>query len=112
MIFYNQTHEKTYRKLCSKDDRELNAIAYLCALSEAIADGSANRLFDFDRRTVKPCALQEPWQTSNTIKITSALLNMWNGYVYREQATIFDLFGACLDRYLLQAIRLRYDICD
>lgn len=113
MIFYSDKHQHEYQEHIRNvptqylKDGYTPTMLYLESLLKAIVPGAS--MFDLKSRRIRRDCLDEAWQTSGTLKLCRLAFNLWNGY--REQATIYETFGTDLDRYLLQAISLRYDIC-
>ena len=116
IVFKNQEHENRYKILMSKVDEfyrsssEIQEMMYLIALIETECPGVAEEIFDFSWRMIKPDVLEASWQTEKTKRALLLAFNLWNGY----QTSLYHIFGHVnWDRYLLEAIYIRYHFtCD
>lgn len=125
MIFKNSDHESNYKKFCDKMqylDCYHRMAAYLLAL-DTVCSSHAACLFNFQRDEINPCALNEHWQTGNSLKTTRLLFNLWNGIVtdgfedddgsnslHPTFWTPSEIFSGELGFFYLEAVRIRFDM--
>ncbi len=110
MIFYDEQHKQAYMNTLSKMksfDNYHHTIAYLFTLPTVRT--KINNLFDFEQDSIKVNGLSADWQSSSTKKITRLAFNLWNDY-QDEYTNPADIFSTSDAPYLMQAVKLRFDI--
>lgn len=81
MIFYDEQHEKFYKKFCNQmeyQDSYHNSMAYLLAL-DPVLRSNAEAVFDFQEDGIKHEGLNKGFQTDTSKKTTRLAFNLWNG---------------------------------
>ena len=107
MIFKSEQHQQRYNKILGRmksSDCYHRALAYLLALDENINDSHINDCFDFKEDCIKP--VDEPWLTGFDRRVLQLAFHLWNS---AQPVKLDDVFGSN-DVYLLEAIKIRFDI--
>ena len=111
MKFRNNEHEKIFYLLlakCRRQDCEVQSVVYLLALV-CEDEKQAEDCFDFNNLLIKKGSLRKGWQTSGSITAIKLAFSLWNP---NNVANVGSLFGFGYDSYLLEAIRIRFEIIE
>ena len=123
ITFRNQEHEMFYRSClprCRQQDVYHKALVYCLGISEDTRR-TIERIFDFDKGSVKPKCLEEGWITSGSARVVRMAFNLFcNGtpsaYALEgdekvkecQRYTVEDLFGCEYAVYFWEAVKVRY----
>ena len=111
--FASKEHEDFFFSMLKRNrttDNCYHAFAYCVGISEMTRD-NIHRIFDFDRKCIKPEGLHEGWQTGGSVRLTRLAFNLWNGYAEKgkeRMSTPYELFDCGYAPYFFEAIRLKY----
>ncbi len=123
ITFRNQEHDMFYRSClprCRQQDVYHKALVYCLGIS---GDTRRNieRIFDFEKGSVKPRCLEEGWITSGSAKVVRMAFNLFcNGtpsaYALEgdekvkecQRYTVEDLFCCEYAVYFWEAVKVRY----
>ena len=122
---YKDDAHKNFFKRCvnrakvDKTDTYRRAFFYTMGI---LPETRANitRLYDFMNNCPQAAALNEPWQTTGTLKMCRLALNLYNGFhqIGEDWETLepdtngdftpYELFATSDAFYMLEAIKIRY----
>ncbi len=129
MIFRDETHENTYKTICSRMkylDCYHRSLAYLLSLDTVLCEHIGG-VYDFRDDCIKREGLDKAWQTGTSKKTTRLAFNLWNGCC-NDGETYIDRGGyeaelpsgyyspeqifSCTEYapYYWQAIQIRFEI--
>lgn len=127
-MFYDREHWIAFTDCLSKmkqSDVYRISLAYLLTLDTACRK-HINDCFDFNDGVIKIEALNQPWQTSTSLKTTRLAFNLWNGccddgeeYTDNDgynvplpssKYAVDEIFSSSLAEYYWQAVKLRFNI--
>lgn len=127
-IFYDEAHREAYidfiTNITCREDLYHISLAYLLTLDTTCRQ-HIDDCFDFDRDVIRIEALNQPWQTSTSLKTTRLAFNLWNGccddgeeYTDTEgykvplpssKYAVDQIFSSSLAEYYWQAVKLRFN---
>lgn len=123
ITFRNQEHEMFYRSClskCRQQDVYHKALVYCLGISGDTRQ-NIERIFDFDKGSVKPECLEEGWITSGSARVVRMAFNLFcNGtpsaYTLEgdekvrecQRYTVEDLFCCEYAVYFWEAVKVRY----
>lgn len=115
--FESKEHERFFYTMLNKAGRKDSyhqAFFYCVGISDETRR-NVERLFDFEKRRIKPEGLHESWQTGSSTRLTRLAFNLWNGYTEpgeEQMSTPYEVFDCGYAPYFFEAIRLKYpDYC-
>lgn len=127
-MFYDREHWIAFTDCIAKmkqSDVYRISLAYLLTLDTACRK-HINDCFDFNDGVIKIEALNQPWQTSTSLKTTRLAFNLWNGccddgeeYTDNDgykvplpssKYAVDEIFSSSLAEYYWQAVKLRFNI--
>ena len=119
ITFYSALHKRLFEECCSNHyqyhstlEAEELSVFYLLSLVEEVQKNTVVSSYDFKHRVIKPQSLEEPWQTSSTLKAIRLAFNLWNGYVQDDKerfSTPYEMFDNYWAPYFVEAIKLRFN---
>ncbi len=125
MKFIDNEHKMFYEKKLEelqqlgRTDCYYRAITYTLAMCQTTRTHFKD-IFNIEKGEINMDALQRPYQTSTSLKVTRAGFSLWNSScVYDSEAdatndkisryyNISDIFCSSYAPYIYQAIRIRY----
>lgn len=111
--FASREHNEFFITMLQKvgnSDNFHQAFFYCVGISSTTRK-NVNRLYDFDKDSIKLNGLNEGWQTGGTERLTRLAFNLWNGYAEPELerlSTPYEIFDCSYAPYFYEAIKLRY----
>lgn len=119
MIFRNEEHRTSFKKICNlmeNSDHYHQALAYLIALNDELRR-HVDSVYDFEERCIRPDCLIKGWQTSTSLRTTRLAFNLYTDHTRwcdsedKDCVTPAEIF---CDReyapYFWQAVKIRFDI--
>lgn len=119
-FFRDETHKNAFYILlnkCRRVNEEVVPVMYLLSLVAKKTEDDKYNIsaccdgFDFDEMHIKPESLKHSWHTSSTSAAFRLAFILWNGYPSERSQkfnNIYFIFGHGWDKYLCEAIRLRF----
>ena len=116
ILFQDETHKQFFNSMLEKADRGGDvyheAFFYLMGLTEETRR-HISQMYDFKDHCLIFEGLNQGWQTGTTIMICRLAINLFNGYCgddprSAQHYTPYELFCCSYQRYMFEAIKLRY----
>lgn len=113
--FLNEEHRSFFfnaKNKCRVWDSFHKALIYTLGLTKDTRR-HINQLFDFDEDGIICDGINQPWQTSGSIRVCRMAFNLWNGYVdtVPRESTPYELYCGDLAFYFTYALMLAYPNC-
>lgn len=113
MLFYNNMHKKFYYDSISKcpvEDTYHQSLFYTLGIDNDCRNHISD-LYDFKHQHIKLDGLEQPWQTTGSMKSTLLAFNLYNGYTDENNtmlSTPYELFACEYSSFFIEAIKLRF----
>lgn len=124
MIFYNEKHKEFYEdklttlELYNKADVYYKSVIYLLGLTETTRE-NFKEIFDIKSGEININAIQSPFQTSTSLKVTRMAFSLWNRCYfdseddienanYSPKYNVCEVFNCELAPYFYEAIKIRF----
>lgn len=124
MIFYNEKHKEFYEdklttlELYNKADVYYKSVIYLLGLTETTRE-NFKKIFDIKNGEININAIQSPFQTSTSLKVTRIAFSLWNRCYfdseddienanYSPKYNVSEIFNCELAPYFYEAIKIRF----